>query len=357
MTGGRLGRYLAGVLAGSVLRAAAVLLALYLSVDLVRESRDLEGDYGLLDVLRYLAATAPARLYDLFGFALLIGGMIGMARLAAQRELVAMRACGFHRSRIVTHVLATGFVLGCAVMLMGESVAPGLEASARIEREQLRGGAAGIGDAQVLWVRDRQRMVRIGMVLWDARGEVEFADVRLYQTDPDRGLVALISAESARHRDGRWRLHDVRTISPLDGTGTESSVLELESALSSRVFRALATRPRLLPIHDILRIQSYLEANGQDAGAYREAFWRRLYYPVNLLAMLIAGLPLLFQGSRRMAPSLAVFVGISLGVCYVVAQRLMLGLVPVLPLPPGITHLLPPMMFALLGLVIARRVR
>jgi len=121
---GILGRYLTRNVSAAVLQVTGLLLALFVGIDLVRESRDLAGGYGLSQMLVYVAATLPARLYDLFPFAVLIGVMVGLSRLAVQRELVAMRACGFHRWRIVVQVLATGFVLGLTVMFVRDDCAP-----------------------------------------------------------------------------------------------------------------------------------------------------------------------------------------------------------------------------------------
>jgi lipopolysaccharide export system permease protein len=121
------------------------------------------------------------------------------------------------------------------------------------------------------------------------------------------------------------------------------------------VFRALATRPRLLPIADIVRIRRHLEDNGQEAVDYRQAFWRRLLYPVNLLAMLFSGVALLLRTGRGLPPAIGVFAGVSLGIGFIVVHRLILGLAPVLPLPFGMTHLVPAALFALAGTWLLRR--
>lgn len=353
----RLSRYLLGTVIGSVLAVAAVLTGLYFSVDLVREAGDMAGGYGLLEVFGFLLNTLPARLYDLFPFAALIGTMVALGRLASGSELIAMRACGFDQIRISAQAVLAGLGLGLSVMLVGETVAPALELDARIDREQARDRQVGAASGASLWLRDGRRMIRAGLVIWERDDRVRFADLRIYELEEDGGLTRVIQAESGRHLDGRWLLSGASTLDSESGMLTRygESPIDLASDLQPDVFRALATRPRLLPISDILTIRRYLEANDQDAGAYDQAFWRRALYPVNLFAMVFSGVALLLYGGRRLPPALGVFAGVSFGIGFFVVHRLVLGMAPVVPAPLWITHLIPAALFAALGLALLRR--
>lgn len=354
---GILGRYLARSVARSVVLVALVLAGLYLSVDLVREAGDMTAGYGAVEILVFILRIIPARLYDLFPFAVLIGGLIALGRLSANSELVAMRAGGFHQLRILGHALGPALLLGLAVMLAGETLVPRLELDARMDRERARDGQVGGTAGQALWIRDGRLMIQAGILLWDEDDQVRFGNLRIYVLDEVNSIDRIIHATSARHGAGRWRLEDVTAVDARTAARTDEAdgTVEMASELDPGVFRALVTRPRLLPIHDILRIQAYLEANDQDATAYRQAFWRRLLYPLNMLMMLLSGVAVLLRAGRRLSPALGVFSGVSLGIGFVVVQRLVLGLAPVLPIPFGLTHLLPAAAFGLLALLILRR--
>ena len=352
---GILGRYLTRSVSAAVLQVTGLLLALFVGIDLVRESRDLAGGYGLSQMLVYVAATLPARLYDLFPFAVLIGVMVGLSRLAVQRELVAMRACGFHRWRIVVQVLATGFVLGLTVMFVGETIAPRMELKARVERAQQTGGVAGIAGEQALWLRDGTRMIRVGILLWNDDDHFDFGDLDFYESSAAGDLGAMIHAARSEHQGGAWHLYGATTLDPMTGRVMAHDTLTIESGLQAEVFRALATRPRLMPVSDIIRVAAHLEANGQDTSAYDQALWRRLYYPLNLLAMIVAGVVLLLRHDRALAGSVAIFIGISLGVGFLVLQRLTLGIAAAMPLSPGAIQLVPPLGFAALAWWLSRR--
>jgi len=335
---------------------AAVLAGLYLGVDLVREAGDMRADYGLLQVVSYLIRIIPARLYDLFPFAVLIGGTIALGRLSAGSELVAMRAVGFPRQRILRHVLSTALLLGLGVMMAGELLAPRLEMNARVDRERALEGQLGGDFGQSLWVRDGRMMVRAEIVLWNEADQVSFGNLRIYLLDGVNRIERVLQAGGGEHEAGSWKLRDVRQIEIGEAvTGRAMESMELPSALDPRVFRALVTRPRLLPIVDILRIRSYLDANDQDSTAYRQAFWRRLLYPVNMLMMLFSGAAFLLRYGRLLTPALGVFAGVTLGIGFFVLHRLVLGLAPVLPIPLGMTHVVPAALFGLLGFLLLRR--
>ncbi len=351
----RLSVYLGQVLLRSVVEVAAVLIGLYIGVDLVRQAGDLGAGYGLAQMLHYVAATIPARAYDLFPFAALIGGMLAVSRLAAARELVAMRACGFHQGRIFGTILTVALLLGLAVMLIGEFVAPRLEMQARIERERAGNEAIGSGAGQSLWLRDGAMMIQVGLLTLSGQGESRFSDVRVYQRDEQGRIERIHKAVAAEHDGQAWTLQQVDELEVSSGETRSVDSQLLESRLDSEIFRALAIRPRLLPIADIVRITSYLATNNQDTADYHQAFWRRALYPVNLLAMLFSGLALLLGAARQMPPMMGAFGGVSLGIAFLVVQRLILGLAPVLPIPYGLTHLLPTLLFVVLGLVLLRR--
>lgn len=354
---GILGGYLGRSVARSVVLVALVLCGLYLSVDLVREAGDMAAGYGLLEVLTFILRVFPARLYDLFPFAVLIGGMLALGRLSANSELVAMRAAGFHQLRILGYALGPALLLGLTVMLAGEWVAPKLELDARLDRERARDGQVGTVAGQGLWIRDGRLMIQAGILLWNESDEIRFGNLRIYELDDVNSIARIVHASAGRHETGRWVLEgtsvlDARTAE--FATGTDGSV-EIASGLDPGVFQALVTRPRLLPMRDISRIQNYLEANGQDATAYRQAYWRRLLYPLNMLMMLFSGMALLLRAGRQLSPAVGVFAGVSLGIGFVVFHRLVLGLAPVLPIPFGLTHLLPAAAFGLLGVYLMRR--
>jgi len=353
---GILGRYVGRAVLAAVLIVAVLLVGLYTIIELVRESRDLTGDYGVVEMLVYLAQTTPSRLYDIFPFAVLIGTLLGLGGLAATRELVAMRAAGFDRRQILISVLAAVGLCLAVLFVVSETLLPQLEARASAERDQARSGQVRLGRYGALWLRDGHLMLRIDYSSWSARETPEFSQLLIYRLDDAMRPLQILTAGTASHDGSRWRLSNVaaRTI---DGSEPpeEHAQLVLESTLSYDLFSSAVTRPRMLAIADLIDMIKLLGANELNTEPYRQALWNRLFYPLNVLAMILISLPFAFGGARHGGRGLSLLAGVSLGLMFFVVSRLVRGAALLWPGPLWLLMLMPALLFGLLGLVLLRR--
>ncbi|MGY6630074.1 MAG: LPS export ABC transporter permease LptG [Wenzhouxiangella sp.] len=350
-------RYLAlRVLLGIAL-VSALLLGLFTLVELIREARALTGDYGPPAMLVYLLQTTPRRLYDIFPFSALIGTLIGLSGLASGNELVAMRSAGFDRGRIMLRALAAVSMCLLVLMLVAEWLIPDLEAQARSQREQARTGQVQLRERGALWLRDGEHVLRVGQAAWHGADSLVFADVTVYTMAAGMQTEIIRHAHSARHEGQQWVLIDARRLAVGDQgeAGVVESTEHLASGLSPDLFAATVSRPRLLSLSDLRAMTAFLEDNGLDAERYRQAFWTRIYFPVNVLAMVLIGLPLVFSNARSGQRGLSLFAGVGLGIAYFVLIRVSQGVAVLLPLPMGITSLLPALLIVMVAVVFIRR--
>ena len=356
MIHGRLGRYLSRAVLTWVLLVAILLVGLYTLIELVREAQDLTGDYGPLQMLAYIAQTTPSRLYDIFPFAALIGTLLGVGGLAATNELVAMRAAGYDRGRILGSVVLT--VGACLLLLfaMAEFLIPGLEARANAQRDQLRSGQVHLGRFGSLWLRDGDMMLRIAYSAWSDDNRPEFGDVLIYRMEEGMQPRQVMHAVSATHTGQAWELRRVeaRGVFAEEAAGSERN-LTLESTLSYDLFASAVSKPRMLAIADLLDMIALLDANELDTGRYRQALWNRLFFPLNVLAMILISLPFAFRGARQGGRGLSIFIGLSLGLMFFVIARLIRGTAMLWPGPLWLLMILPAVFFGLLGLLLLRR--
>ena len=104
-----LDRYIAkSVVLGSVV-SCFVILSIFAFVDFVSQLQDVgKGDYGILQAAVYVFIGLPQRLYELSPSILLLGGILSLGALAANTELIVMRASGISTARITRSVLQTG---------------------------------------------------------------------------------------------------------------------------------------------------------------------------------------------------------------------------------------------------------
>ncbi len=344
-------RVLLGVAAVSVL-----LVGLYTLVELVRETRALEAGYGLPQMLWYLVQTTPRRLYDIFPFAALIGALMGLGVLAAGNELVAMRAAGFDRRHVALRALLAIALCLAVLVLLSETLIPDLESRARADREAARSGQVYQGQFGQLWLRDGPRVIRIGYSAWLTDDQLEFGELLIYELGQDMRLERIVAADRARHDGRSWQLEHVEHW-PVDSRSGRVLLdqFELASGLSPELFAATVARPRLLPTADLLDMLEFLERNELDKLPYQRALWSRLVYPLNVLVMVLVGLPFVFVGSRQQGQGLRLFAGVGLGLMVFVLVRLVEGLAAIILIPVWLTALLPALVISTGMLLFVKR--
>lgn len=356
MIAGILGRYVSRSVLIWVLLVAVLLVGLYTLIELVREARDMTGDYGPLQMLTYIAQTTPSRLYDIFPFAALIGTMIGLGGLAGTNELVAMRAAGYDRGRVLASVMLSVGVCLFVMFLLAEFMIPGLEARASAQRDQLRSGQVHLGKFGALWLRDGGMMIRIGYSAWSDEDQPEFGDVLIYRLGDGMQPSLVMRADSATHTGTAWELRSVAERGVfVEGDSRHASSVTLESTLSYDLFASAVSKPRMLAIGDLLGMIELLDANDLDTSGYRQALWNRLFFPLNVLAMILVSLPFTFRGARQGGRGLSIFVGLSLGLMFFVISRLIRGTAMLWPGPLWLLMILPALFFGMIGLLLLRR--
>lgn len=350
-----LSRYVArAVISGSLL----VLLVLGLIKALFSISREAgdtgQGDYAFADAALYVLLTLPAGVYELFPAAVAIGGVLGLGQLAANSELVVMRAAGVSTARIVRMVMLGGVVLMVVIVGIGELIAPPSQQYAERMRASALAGQSDTGMTGGLWVRDRDRFIHVGEIL---PGRV-LRDVRVYRFD-QRALRRSLYAEQAlyeRNAD-QWRLQGVRS------TGLEGDALTTESVdervwqrlVPPDLFDVLTVSPETLPSWRLYNYVDYLRANELDSARFALAFWQKIATPLTTLVMLLLAVPLVFGPVRAAGIGHRLFVGSMVGIGYLLLAELFSHIGIVYGLAAPIAVLTPVVAFGVLGTVMLRR--
>ena len=146
----------------TVLLVAFALFGLDLFFNLVNELRFVgKGDYTVPKVFLYLLLSAPSKVYTLFPWAALIGGIIGLGNLANHSELVVLRVAGVSVFRIAASVLKSAFVLTLLVVLLGEGVAPMADEYAQQKRTLALSGGQSIQTQYGLWIKQGQTFTHV----------------------------------------------------------------------------------------------------------------------------------------------------------------------------------------------------
>lgn len=351
-----LDRYIGRAVIAGTLLALFILLAVDLFFAFANEIQDLgKGRYTLGDVFAYVGLTVPRRAHELFPMAALLGSLLSLGTLATNSELVAIRAAGVSVTRIALSVLRAGAILLVIAAAIGEWVAPWAEQRAQQRRALTQAEAITFRGDHGLWARDGNRFINIDRILPDGR----LAGVEVYELADDASLKMSITARTAEHVAAGWRMQDVRQ-GTLKGQSLDirtAQRLNLPTLLSSQLLSVVTLAPEDLSARDLYQYARYMRDNGQDAGRYELAFWRRLAAPLAGLVMLFLSIPFVFGPLRGAGTGQRLVWGVMTGVAFYLVNQTMTHAGLVYGLPAPLSAILPALLFFAGGLWVLRRVR
>lgn len=351
-----LDRYIGRTVLSATLLALAVLVALSAFFTFVGEVGDIGiGDYRLPQVLEYVVLVIPAITYELFPMAALLGSLMGLGVLAANSELVVVRAAGVSLGRIVRSVLQIGLALMLVAVLVGEFVAPASTQYAENRRAIAQTQRITLKTRYGLWVRDGSTFINVRRVLSDSR----ISGIYIYEFDGRHRLRTATHAWEAHYTGEKWRLVDIRqTVFEAERTVSRNlAEAAWESLLSPDLLSIIVVRPENLSAVGLYRYIDYLRANGLDARRYELALWIKVVAPFSTLVMMFLGVPFVFGPLRSVGAGQRIFVGIMVGIGFFLLNRALNHVGLVYGLNPLLSAVLPTVLFLGLGIWGVRRVR
>jgi len=336
------------------------LTVLFILFALLDELRDTRYEYTSADAIWFVTLTIPRMAYQAFPLAALLGALVGVGGLAAGNELVAFRTAGVSRLRLALAALMGAVSLTVPVMIMGEWVAPAAEHQARAFRLSEMVGRAIIGGPQGMWLRDGDAVVNIRLPLLSAdrgRQSVEFANVVIYNFSEPLGLRAITRAASAAPVQDAWLLEDVTevTFGPLGAVKKHAAQQSWNTQFRPELLDSAVPRPPRLSLRSLGGYLDYLQKNGLDDRVYRSAFWEKVFYPLSVLALVLAGMPFVFGPARSQNTGVRLFFGMVLGGLFMVVTRLTQSFGDAYQFPALLSHALPPLLLAAVALFVLRR--
>jgi lipopolysaccharide export system permease protein len=342
---------------GSMLMVWLVLVGLDAMLQFVKQLGYIgRNGYTLSNAIFYILVTIPRRMYEMFGFAALIGGLLGLGGLASTGELTALRASGMSRLRIAVSAVGVVAVLIAGVVIMGETVGPWGDQQAQAMELRLRSGNMGLTTSSGLWARDGNRIINAKSSVLrtanDGHQYVQLVDVRVFTlTDDGQQLTRFDQANTAQHVGNEWVLSHVRS-STLDDSGVHSSTSENEhwdSRLDPDVLQQSVIQPQYLAMRDLQRNIHYLEQNGENTNAYETPFWGRVMYPLNVLVLVLCAMPFAFGALRSGGLGKRIFMGMILAISWYFVQKAIVSFGTVYGIPPMLANVLPAMLLVFLA--------
>jgi lipopolysaccharide export system permease protein len=347
-------RYIGREVLGAVLFIFAALVMLFAFFDLIHELGDVgRGTYTISTALLYVALQLPARMYELFPIAALIGTLFALSNFVSNSEYTVMRASGASLAQVTWALMRVGIPLALVTFLAGEFVSPPAERIAQAVRTSARGDTPRFSARQFdsgFWFRQDRAMVNIRGVLPD----LTLVGVRIYEFDDALRLAAMRVAERATFAgNGQLRLANVRVTNVRTG--------EVRTTLEDTAMWTTVLRPSLLTVYQVpperlelgtlwdnMRV---MEAGAQKATRFEIAFWNKIFYPAAVIVMMILALPFSYFQRRGGGVGFRIFAGTMLGLAFFLLGRLFTNLGVLNDWPPLFSAVFP--LVAFVGLTAA----
>lgn len=314
---------------------------------------DNQSNYGTFQALAYIAHTIPRRLYDFFPTATLIGALLGLGNMAANSELIAIRAAGLSIARIVWMTIKLGFVLALLAFSLGEWVAPVAETKGENYKAEMLNKRKHTGS---VWFKHNQHIIHIARQV----NEAELHGVTLYRLDMHTGELSYIQrARKALLKNGEWQLHNITITYPnLKQVKREQrKTLNTTNLLPNDILSIASAEPDQLAASELAKVIQHQKVNDLTSARFELAYWEHYTTPLSTIVMLILAAPFVFGTQRNAGAGQRIFVGIILGISFFLLNHIIGTSGIVYGLSPLFSATFPLLLFLVGGLILLFRTR
>jgi lipopolysaccharide export system permease protein len=331
---------------GEVLAAIAFVaigfLALFFFFDLVDELQYLgknaagavsadANTYQIRHALLYVALLIPSHLYELVPISVLIGTIFVMARLAQSSEYTILRTSGLEPWRALRLLLTLGAFFVVLCFAIGDYVAPAADRAAQLLKARYQGRIT-IGQTGA-WLKEKQAYNSYVVNVRALTSDNEMQGVRVFEFD-NKGLLTSITQSplASFGKDDSWQLQGgtrtdfaVRAAQPSAGeTSRDSAKISINpitsfrwpTGISSENVSVAVLKPERMGTLDLFNYVRHLNANGQSAQRYEIEFWKKVFYPLSCLVMVVLALPFAYLHFRSGGIAGYVFGGVMIGISF-----------------------------------------
>ena len=328
-------RLIYGEILIAVLFVLLAFLALFSFFDLVDElptlgrasPLDPTRVYALPQALAYVALQLPTRIYELLPIAVLIGSVFVLVRLAQSSEFTILRTSGLGPGRALRTLLGLGAGFVLLTFAIGDYVAPAAGKTGQLLKSHYQGRTT-LGRTGA-WLKERSEDSQFSVNVGALGADGALQEVRIFEFGDDgrlrstvKAATGQIASNGASGTGGHWQLQQVQR-QQFDTRGGQAQVQRQSLAqwdwptgLSSEMVSVALLKPERMATLDLFRYVRHLEANGQNAQRYEIEFWRKLFYPLSCLVMVVLALPFAYLHFRSGGVAGYIFLGVMLGISF-----------------------------------------
>jgi lipopolysaccharide export system permease protein len=353
-------RLIYGELLAAVTFVTAGFLALFSFFDFVDQLQSIgrpnAGGYQLPQALTYVALLLPSHLYELLPITVLIGTIFVMARLAQSSEFTILRTSGLGPWLALRTLLVAGAGFVVLTFAIGDYVSPWADRAAQLLKARYDGNIS-VGQTGA-WLKERQRYAQFAANVTAISSDGLMRGVRIFEFDNQGLLVSMTRAETAQ-----FGSHDSWVLEPADRTEfisqgrdevrverTRIPVFRWPTEISAEMVSTAVLKPERMSTIDLFQYIRHLDANGQSALRYEIEFWKKVFYPLSCLVMVVLALPFAYLHFRSEGISGYVFGGVMAGISFFFLNNVSGYIGQLQQWQPWLTAALPGMIYSMLSL-------
>lgn len=283
---------------------------------------DASAVYQIRHALLYVLLLVPNRLYELLPISVLIGTVFVFARLAQGSEFTILRTSGLGPWRVLRLMLGLGALFVGITFVTGDYVAPVTGKAAQLLKAQFEGRIR-VGPSGA-WLKEKQPYSQYAVNVWAMTGDGGLQGIRIFEFDNKGALISRTQAHAGQvGDDGAWSLQQVvRTEFPAQASNHTQLIEQTlptmmwPTTLTSEMVSVALLRPDRMPTADLYQYIQHLDSNGQSAQRYELEFWRKVFYPLSCLVMMVLALPFAYLHFRSGSITGYVFGGVMIGISF-----------------------------------------
>ncbi|OYO26266.1 LPS export ABC transporter permease LptG [Janthinobacterium sp. PC23-8] len=376
-------RYFAVSIFQAVFFVLLAFLALQAFIDLTGELPKVgRNGYTIQYAFLYVLLLVPGHVYEVMPIAALIGTIYTMAQLAASSEFTIMRASSMSTGMAAGFLLRIGVVFVAITFLFGEFITPYTEPLAERLKLTSRGTSVSSEFRSGLWTKDMIKSAGLtGSVtgsrffnVGEAGPDGQLKNVKLYEFDTGMRLRSLTVAASATYQGNNvWRLSDVTETAFSNSAATrpgyepklenyygqetslvrtvKSTTKDVVSEVTPKILTVSASDPDRMSASELAVYTRHLAENKQETERFRIAFWKKLIDPLAIFVLMALALPFAYMHTRSGGVSLKIFIGIMIGVSFMLVNTLFSHLGLLSTWPAFLTAAAPSVLYLLAALV------
>jgi len=284
-----------------------------------------EQIYLVPHALSYVALIIPSHIYELMPIAVLIGTIYVMARMAQSSEFTILRTSGLGPVMALRLLIGLGLAFVVLTFVVGDYLSPFCDKQAQLLKSKYFGQIS-VGQTGA-WLNEKQAFSHQAVNVGALTSDGSMRNIKIYEFNNQGRMISLTHSASGDFLldDDAWLLKGVkRDEFPSDENAQNlKPVVRLDVAqlrwpttIKPEMVAVALLKPERMGTIDLFQFVQHLQANAQTTQRYEIEFWKKVFYPVSCLVMVVLALPFAYLHFRSSNISTLVFAGVMIGISF-----------------------------------------